>query len=89
MTVIHFWNSDIRDNAEGVVQAILGRAAECLGDTHPQPSRWDPPTMPGMVPHLLFQGGKGKDGGGMNRGEASTQGCGAAGRVGPSVRLES
>jgi very-short-patch-repair endonuclease len=36
-TVIRFWNSEVDSNAEGVVEAILHRAAECLGGTHPQP----------------------------------------------------
>jgi very-short-patch-repair endonuclease len=36
-TVIRFWNSDVNANPVGVAQAILQRAAECLGGTHPQP----------------------------------------------------
>ena len=36
-TVIRFWNNDVRDNPEGVVEAILSQAAKCLGGTHPQP----------------------------------------------------
>ena len=36
-TVIRFWNSDVNDNPEGVAEAILLKAAECLGGTHPQP----------------------------------------------------
>jgi very-short-patch-repair endonuclease len=36
-TVIRFWNSDVNDNPEGVAEAILQKAAECLGGTHPQP----------------------------------------------------
>jgi very-short-patch-repair endonuclease len=36
-TVIRFWNSDVDANAEGVAEAILLTAAECLGGTHPQP----------------------------------------------------
>jgi very-short-patch-repair endonuclease len=36
-TVIRFWNSEVNENPEGVAQAILQRAAECLGGTHPQP----------------------------------------------------
>ena len=36
-TVIRFWNSDVRNNPDGVAEAILLRAAECLGGTHPQP----------------------------------------------------
>lgn len=35
--VIRFWNSEVNDNPEGVAQAILLKAAECLGGTHPQP----------------------------------------------------
>src|SRR4051794_5588461 len=36
-TVIRFWNSDVNDNPEGVAEAILQKAAECLGGTHPRP----------------------------------------------------
>ncbi len=36
-TVIRFWNSEVSTNPEGVAEAILQRAAECLGGTHPQP----------------------------------------------------
>ncbi|HEX8262974.1 MAG TPA: DUF559 domain-containing protein [Allosphingosinicella sp.] len=36
-TVIRFWNSDVGTNPDGVAEAILQRAAECLGGTHPQP----------------------------------------------------
>ena len=35
-TVVRFWNSDVSGNAEGVAEAILLKAAECLGGTHPQ-----------------------------------------------------
>ena len=33
--VIRFWNSDVSANPEGVAEAILLKAAECLGGTHP------------------------------------------------------
>ena len=36
-TIIRFWNSEVNDNPEGVAEAILQKAAECLGGTHPQP----------------------------------------------------
>ena len=36
-TVIRFWNSEVNQNPGGVVEAILHKAAECLGGTHPQP----------------------------------------------------
>jgi very-short-patch-repair endonuclease len=36
-TVFRVWNSDIRKNPVGAAEAILARAAECLGGTHPQP----------------------------------------------------
>jgi very-short-patch-repair endonuclease len=36
-TVIRFWNSGVDANPEGVAEAILLKAAECLGGTHPQP----------------------------------------------------
>jgi very-short-patch-repair endonuclease len=35
--IIRIWNNELDENAEGVVQAIVNRAAECLGGTHPQP----------------------------------------------------
>jgi very-short-patch-repair endonuclease len=35
--VMRVWNGDVRENPVGVVEAILARAAECLGGTHPQP----------------------------------------------------
>ena len=36
-TVIRFWNSEVSDNPAGVAEAILLKAAECLGGTHPPP----------------------------------------------------
>jgi very-short-patch-repair endonuclease len=36
-TVLRFWNGDVIENPDGVVEAILNRAAECLGGTRPQP----------------------------------------------------
>ncbi|MDF0540962.1 DUF559 domain-containing protein [Sphingobium sp. H39-3-25] len=36
-TVLRFWNSQVAENPDGVVEAILLKAAECLGGTHPQP----------------------------------------------------
>jgi very-short-patch-repair endonuclease len=36
-TVIRFWNSQVDENPDGVAEAILLKAAECLGGTHPQP----------------------------------------------------
>ena len=36
-TVIRFWNSDMHANPDGVAEAIVQKAAECLGGTHPQP----------------------------------------------------
>ena len=36
-TVIRFWNSEVSENPDGVAEAILLKAAECLGGTHPQP----------------------------------------------------
>jgi very-short-patch-repair endonuclease len=35
-TVLRVWNSELDDNPDGVFDAIVNRAAECLGDTHPQ-----------------------------------------------------
>lgn len=36
-TVIRFWNGEVIENPDGAVEAILAKAAECLGGTHPQP----------------------------------------------------
>jgi very-short-patch-repair endonuclease len=36
-TVFRVWNSDVRENPIGAAEAILSRAAECLGSTHPEP----------------------------------------------------
>ncbi|HEX7781778.1 MAG TPA: DUF559 domain-containing protein [Sphingobium sp.] len=36
-TVLRFWNGDVYENADGVVEAVLAKTAECLGRTHPQP----------------------------------------------------
>lgn len=36
-TVIRFWNSEVSENPDGVAEAILLKAAECLGGTHPLP----------------------------------------------------
>ena len=35
--VIRFWNADVLENLDGVVETILLKTAECLGGTHPQP----------------------------------------------------
>lgn len=35
--VIRFWNSEVSEDPDGVAEAILLEAAECLGGTHPQP----------------------------------------------------
>ena len=36
-TVLRRWNKELDENAEGVMEAIMNHAAECLGGTHPQP----------------------------------------------------
>ncbi|HET7606037.1 MAG TPA: DUF559 domain-containing protein [Sphingomicrobium sp.] len=36
-TVMRIWNNEVTENPDGVVAAIVERAAECLGGTHPQP----------------------------------------------------
>ena len=36
-TVMRVWNNHVHENPEGVAEAILARAAECLGGTHPPP----------------------------------------------------
>ena len=36
-SVIRFWNSDVSENAAGVAEAILSKAAGLLERTHPQP----------------------------------------------------
>jgi very-short-patch-repair endonuclease len=35
--ILRLWNNELDENPEGVFQAIVNRAAECLGGTHPQP----------------------------------------------------
>ncbi len=36
-TMLRFWNGDVIENPDGVVEAILNRAPEGLGGTPPQP----------------------------------------------------
>jgi very-short-patch-repair endonuclease len=36
-SVFRVWHSDVRENPIGAAEAIVARAAECLGGTHPQP----------------------------------------------------
>jgi len=36
-TVLRIWNNHLDENPDGVCEAIMVRAAECLGGTHPQP----------------------------------------------------
>ena len=36
-TVIRFWNSEVNTNPEGVAEAILAKATECLNGITPQP----------------------------------------------------
>jgi very-short-patch-repair endonuclease len=36
-TVVRFWNSDVRENADGVAAAILSAVEVGLGPTHPRP----------------------------------------------------
>ncbi|HEX7743072.1 MAG TPA: DUF559 domain-containing protein [Sphingobium sp.] len=36
-TVLRFWNGEVFENLDGVLEVILDKAAECLGGTHPQP----------------------------------------------------
>ncbi|HEX5259568.1 MAG TPA: DUF559 domain-containing protein [Sphingomicrobium sp.] len=36
-SVFRVWNSDVRENPTGTAEAIVARAAECLGGTHPKP----------------------------------------------------
>lgn len=36
-SVFRVWNSDVRQNPIGAAEAIVARAAECLGGTHSQP----------------------------------------------------
>ena len=35
--VFRVWNNNVHENPAGTVEAIVARAAECLGGTHPQP----------------------------------------------------
>jgi very-short-patch-repair endonuclease len=50
-TVIRFWNSEVSDNPSGVAEAIVLKAAECLGGTHPQPL----PSREGRVRRRRFE----------------------------------
>ena len=36
-TIFRVWNNEVDENPDGVFEAIVDRAAECLGGTHPQP----------------------------------------------------
>ena len=36
-SVLRIWNNELDDNPDGVFEAVVNRAAECLGGTHPQP----------------------------------------------------
>jgi very-short-patch-repair endonuclease len=49
-TVIRFSNSEVNQNPEGVAEAILLKAAECLGGTNPQPISPDPKDHTGHGP---------------------------------------
>ena len=35
--VVRFWNVEVAENPEGVVEAILAHVADILGPTHPRP----------------------------------------------------
>lgn len=35
--IFRVWNNELDENPDGVFEAIMQRAAECLGGTHPQP----------------------------------------------------
>jgi len=34
---MRIWNNEVIENPDGVIIAIVERAAECLSGTHPQP----------------------------------------------------
>ena len=36
-TILRIWNNQLDENPDGVFDAIVQRAAECLDGTHPQP----------------------------------------------------
>jgi very-short-patch-repair endonuclease len=36
-SVMRIWNNEVIENPDGVITAIVERAAECLSGTHPQP----------------------------------------------------
>jgi very-short-patch-repair endonuclease len=36
-SVMRIWNNEVIENPDGVIIAIVERAAECLSGTHPQP----------------------------------------------------
>ena len=50
-TVLRVWNNELDDNPEGVFDAIVARAAECLGGTHPQPL----PSREGRIRRQRFE----------------------------------
>lgn len=55
-TILRIWNSELDENPEGVFQAIVNRAAECLGGTHPQPL----PSREGRKRRRRFDGDQAK-----------------------------
>jgi very-short-patch-repair endonuclease len=50
-TVLRIWNNEVTENPDGVVTAIIERAAECLGGTHPQPL----PSREGRARHRRYE----------------------------------
>jgi very-short-patch-repair endonuclease len=51
-SVFRVWNGDVRENPTGTAEAIVARAAECLGGTHPEPL----PFREGRKRRPLFSG---------------------------------
>jgi very-short-patch-repair endonuclease len=50
-TILRVWNNEVDENPDSVFEAIVARAAECLGGTHPQPL----PAREGRPWHPRFQ----------------------------------
>jgi len=48
---MRIWNNALDDNPDGVYEAVMNRAAECLGGTHPEPL----PSREGRVRRHRFE----------------------------------
>jgi very-short-patch-repair endonuclease len=50
-SVVRIWNNELDENPDGVFEAIVNRAAECLDGTHPQPL----PSREGRIRRRRFE----------------------------------